>query len=287
MNMHRILRAISGIALLAVALPAAAQFNWRSLDLNRLKDTVTNVVQATSDMSEKQEADLGREWASVLVGAAPLVADPELERYVNSVGRWVALHSERPGLDWRFGILDSPNVNAFATPGGYIFITNGLLRRMHSEAELAGVLAHEIVHVVRKHHLKAIQKGAAMAAGANVLAEVADRRTRNADAVNKLVGGIKEVMLRGLDKDDEFEADRMGVVLAARAGYDPYGLPAVLQMIQGMNPASSELSLMFETHPAPGARLDALERVMSPALDAYAGQPQVADRFTARVLARR
>ena len=281
------LRLVFGLVLAIVAGPAFAQFNWRNLDLNKLKDTVSNVVQATTDLNEKQETDLGREWASVLVGAAPLVADPELQRYVNSVGRWLALHSERPGLDWHFGVLDSPNINAFATPGGFIFITNGLLRRLHSEAELAGVLSHEIIHVIRKHHLKAIQKSAAMAAGANVLAEVAEHRTRNADAVSKLVGGIKEVMLRGLDKDDEFEADRMGVVLAARGGYDPYGLPAVLQMIQGMNAASSELALLFETHPAPGARLDALDRVMSPGLESYATQPQVADRFAARVLARK
>ncbi len=86
-------------------------------------------------------------------------------------------------------------------------------------------------------------------------------------------------MLRGLDKNDEFEADRMGVVIATRSGYDPFGLPAVLQTLQSMNPQDSGLALMFSTHPAPGARLDELERVMATRLDRYAGQPQLAERF--------
>jgi predicted Zn-dependent protease len=95
----------------------------------------------------------------------------------------------------------------------------------------------------------------------------------------KLVGGIKEIMLRGLDKDDEFEADRMGVVIAARAGYDPFGLPSVLQMLQSLNPKSSELSLMFATHPDPGSRLDALDRAVGTRLDPLASQPQAAGRY--------
>ena len=84
---------------------------------------------------------------------------------------------------------------------------------------------------------------------------------------------------RGLDKGDEFEADRLGVVLAARAGYDAYGLPSVLQTLQAMNAQDSALALMFKTHPAPGERLDALSEKMQPTLDAYSAQPQLAERF--------
>jgi predicted Zn-dependent protease len=86
-------------------------------------------------------------------------------------------------------------------------------------------------------------------------------------------------MLRGLDKDEEFEADRMGVVIAARSGYDPYGLVAVLQMLQSLNPKDSELALMFATHPDPGSRLDALDRAMGTRLEVFAKQPQVAERY--------
>ena len=214
------------------------------------------------------------------MGAAPLVDNTEVQRYVNRVGRWLSLHSERPDLNWQFGVLDSPNINAFATPGGYVFITRGLLERMKSESELAGALAHEISHVVKKHHLAAMRKGAGIQAGTDILSEyVAQSGQRSAVAKDRLIGGAKEVMLRGLDKSDEFEADRMGVVIAARSGYDPYGLPAVLQMLQAMDPKDSELALLFATHPDPNARLDALDRAMGSRLDRFAGQPQAAERF--------
>ena len=121
------------------------------------------------EIDEPEEIEIGRDVASRLLGAAPLVADPALQRYVNHVGRWLAAQTERPDLPWQFGVLDSPHVNAFAVPGGTIFITRGLLERMRSEAELAGVLGHEIVHVLKKHHLKAIQKGAQAALAGDAL----------------------------------------------------------------------------------------------------------------------
>ena len=258
-----------GATLALAAFPAQAQFR---LDLNRIFDTAKNIGQATTDMSEAQEIDVGKEWTATLLGAAPLMDYPELQKYVNALGRWISLHSERRDLPWQFGVLESDNINAFATPGGFILVTKGLLGRLKSEAELAGVLGHEITHVIRKHHLKAIQKSAGLQVGANVLSEFASR-SRNAAVTERLIGGIKELMLRGLDKDDEFEADRMGVVLAARAGYDPYGLAAVLQMLNAMNASDSTLELMFSTHPAPAARLEALERAMGSQLDRFAGKP--------------
>jgi predicted Zn-dependent protease len=169
-------------------------------------------------------------------------------------------------------------VNAFATPGGYVFITKGLLLKMRSESELAGVLAHEIGHVLKKHHLKAIQKNAQAGLFADALS-IAAQNSRNNAAFNKIVGAGTELYARGLDKEDEFEADRIGVVLAARAGYDPYGLPIVLQTLATLNPQDSSLALMFKTHPAPTARLEALDKVMSPNLDKYSAQTQEKARF--------
>jgi len=256
---------------------AAAQFN---LNLNRIIDTGKNLREAFKDVDEKQEAEIGADYAAVLVGASPLLDNPAVEQYVNRVGRWLSLHSERPGLNWQFGVLDTNTVNAFSTPGGYVLISRGLLQRLKNEAELAGVLSHEIAHVVRKHHLTAMRKSKGMEAGANALSLYLEQGgQRNAAAKEKLVGGMKEVMLRGLDKDDEFEADRMGVVIAARSGYDPFGLPSVIQMLQASNPKDSELALMFQTHPDPGSRLDALDRAMGNRMDRYASQPQMADRY--------
>jgi len=270
-------QALALLAALALAGPAHAQFNLRNLDINRLVDTVKNVSKATRTIPQSEEIEIGHDVAARLLGAAPLVADEHLQRYVNNVGRWLASQTERADLPWEFGVLDAPQVNAFAVPGGTIFITRGLLEKMHSESELAGVLAHEIVHVLKKHHLKAIQKGAL----ASLTGEAASLtfRDMNPEAKQKLVAFGTEMYSRGLDKGDELEADRLGVVIAARAGYDAYGLPAVLQTLQAMNPADSAVALMFKTHPAPGERLDALANTMQPTLDAYASQPQLRDRF--------
>jgi len=247
-------------------------------------DTAKNVVTATTDIGEQEEIGIGRDVAARLLGAAPLMPNDGVQRYVNHVGRWLATQTERPDLPWQFGVLEAPQLNAFATPGGNIFITRGMLERMKSEAELAGVLAHEIAHVLRKHHLKAIQKGAQTALAGEAMSQaLANRSGANRE---KLIALGSEVFTRGLDKGDELEADRLGVAIAARGGYDAYGLPSVLQRLQAMNPQDSGLALMFKTHPAPGERLDALEKLQG-LLDAYAAQPQLAERFLASARPRR
>ena len=267
----------------AIAASAHAQFRLPSIDINKMVDTVKNVGKAVKDIDEPEEIAIGRDVASRLLGAAPLVPNPGLQRYVNHVGRWLAAQTERPDLPWQFGVLDAPEVNAFAVPGGTVFITRGLLERMKSEAELAGVLGHEIVHVLKKHHLKAIQKGAQTALAGDAMSTAI--RDRAGPARDKLIAFGTEMYSRGLDKSDELEADRLGVVLAARAGYDAYGLPSVLQTLQAMSAQDSALALMFKTHPAPGERLDAIGEKMQPVLDAYSGQAQLADRFVRQIKA--
>jgi predicted Zn-dependent protease len=265
------------MGVLCVAVPAQA-FDFGNFDLEKAVKTVQKVKKANEDVSEPQEIELGTGIASNLLGAAPLLDNPELQRYVNRVGRWIALQTERPDIPWQFGVLDDEDINAFAAPGGYVFITKGLLVRMNSEAELAGVLAHEISHVLRKHHLQALKKGART----ELFAEFANEaiQSRGGDPrLAKLVSAGTEIYARGLDKDDEFESDRMGVVLAARAGYDPYGLPAVLQTLQSINPGDSNLALMFKTHPGFDKRLELLANEMTPALDAYEAQPDLGKRF--------
>jgi predicted Zn-dependent protease len=267
------------LVLAIAAAPAHAQFNLRDLNINKLVDTAKNVVKATSDIAEPEEINIGRDMAARLLGAAPLVNDAPLQRYVNNVGRWLASQSERPDLPWHFGVLDAPEVNAFAVPGGTVFVTKGLLQRMHSEAQLAGVLAHEISHVLRKHHLKAIQKGAQTALAGDALQQAI--KDRSGLARDKLISLGSELYTRGLDKSDEFEADRLGVVIAARGGYDSYGLPGVLQTLQASNAQDSTLAMMFKTHPSPTDRLGALSERMQPVLDQYATQPQLPERFAA------
>lgn len=273
--MNNIKSFLLGLALALTLTPAQAQFNF---NLNKLLDSAKKISQATSEIDEKGEIEIGDGIAANLLGAAPLTADAGLQKYVNLIGRWLATQTERPDLPWHFGVLESPNVNAFATPGGSIFITRGLLMRMHSEAELAGVLAHEISHVLKKHHLNAIQKNAGAGLVGDFLGEVLKNKASN-ESLGKIIGFGTEMYARGLDKSDEFEADRMGVVIATRAGYDPYGLPGVLQTLQGAKPQDSDLALLFKTHPAPTERLDLLENLLPEKLDAYGKQPQLAERF--------
>ena len=270
---------VLAFALSSLAAPAGA-FNFNFGDIGKALETLTKAKDAVTDIDQPQEIELGEGIASNLLGAAPLLKNPSLQQYVNQVGLWLALQTERPDLPWRFGVLDDNNINAFATPGGNIFITNGLLKRMNSEAELAGVLAHEIAHVLKKHHLEAIKKNARTSLLTDVAVQAADRKGRN-PAMAKLAGAGTELYARGLDKDDEFEADRMGVVIAARAGYDPYGLPAVLQILQGIAPDNSDFALMFKTHPTPSDRLNLLDRLMSNGFDGFDARPNLATRFKA------
>ncbi|HEY5799164.1 MAG TPA: M48 family metallopeptidase [Burkholderiaceae bacterium] len=241
--------------------------------------TLQQAKDATTDISEGDEVELGKGIAGNLLGAAPLLNDQSQQQYVNRVGRWVASQTERPELPWKFGVLDDDSINAFAVPGGYIFVTKGLMGKMKNEAELAGVLAHEIAHVVQKHHLNAIKANARGNLFKSVTGTLLQRSSSNADVGRVMISGGTELLSRGLDKNDEFEADRMGVVYATRAGYDPYGLPAVLQSLQAIKgDATGSMALLFKTHPQLGTRLDALDAAMSP-LERYSDQPNLQTRF--------
>lgn len=262
------------------------------MDMNDVQNLVTKVQKASEgqrDLTEAEEVALGEGIASNMLGAAPLLQDKKVQRYVNQVGLWLAMQTERADLPWHFAVLDDNEFNAFAAPGGYVFITRGLLLSMRNEAELAGVLAHEIAHVVRKHHLQALKKMAAKSSMGDFFGPVltqlptATKNPQLTPLLTKAINAGTEIYTRGLDKDDEYEADRMGVVIAARAGYDPYGLPAVLQSLQTVNPNYAGLALMFKTHPSFASRLDLLAQVMDKPFDAYENQPNVMARFKSQV----
>lgn len=266
----------------AIALPlflllplASLAFN---LDIGKIIE-VTKKVKQLKKMSDKDEQKLGADVAANILGASYLVEDKALQNYVNKVGVWVALHSDRPDLPWHFGVLDTSSINAFSAPGGYIFITRGLLLVMKNEAELAGVLAHEVSHVTHKHVIETRRTGAF----ASLLAEAHNESGDNSaesQAAKKLVNASTEVYTRGLDKGDEYESDRLGMVIAARAGYDPFGLPAVLQTLSAINPKDDAVSLMFKTHPDPEKRLDTVMKSAGDRLDKYAEQQQGGKRFS-------
>ena len=282
--------ALALLALLALqALPTYAQLDFgRILDYGKKAvDTGKKFAEANREFNTEEEIALGEGITSGLLGAAPLHPDANLQRYVNRVGTWIALHSDRPDLPWSFGVIREETINAFAMPGGTVLISYGLVKRLGSEAELAGALAHEIAHVVRKHQLSAIQSTLSSEVWAGLGKEAAGQAIgrRGGDAFglktklsNAGVDLVKNgAFIRPLDRSMEYEADRLGVVLAARAGYDPFGLVAVLQML-GQTEGDNSGTSILDTHPAAADRLGELERIV-PTLERYAAQPQVEGRF--------
>lgn len=273
------LRTASALAgLLLVALPLAA-----TADIN-LGQLFNTIKQAFKPASQDEEIAIGRDAAATLLGASKPIDDAAVQGYVNKVGLWIALQSDRPDLPWHFAVVDSDDIDAFAAPGGFVFVTRGLLLHLHSEAELAGVLGHEISHVVLKHHLNALQKAARMDLAAQAAQAGAASKGYDSDMdqqlMDKVSNATRNLYSKGLDKDDELAADRMGVVLAARAGYDPYGLLAVLQTLEAADPHSSKMQLLMATHPAPADRIAALSESMAAGnFDRFGQQAEVQDRF--------
>lgn len=236
-------------------------------------DLLQMLAESVDSIDEAREAEIGGQLASVLLGSKPLHADANLQRYVNRLGRWISLQSARPHLPWTFGVLDDPGFNAFAAPGGYVFVTKGLVDRV-DEAELAGILAHEITHVTQRHHLRALAQRARSGLATQLLASQLRGNVGGAISAQMLALG-RDLYSRGLDQGDEFESDREGVALAARAGFDPYGLPAVLQQLRTATPDNQLFTLTLATHPPAQQRLEQLEQAMGHRLDPLAGKPSV------------
>lgn len=258
----------------------AAAFDLNKLDLDKLSEGVEKLQYAAGKVPRRKEIELGEELSAGLLGAVKLVNDPQVHTYVNELGRWLAEQTSRrkKKWPWRFGVLDTEAVNAFAAPGGHVFLTRGLFVLLDNEAELAGVLAHEMGHVIKKHHLSALQKGTQGEVFQDLLVKSSKK---NREAIEKLTGAGMQLYARGLEREDEYEADRLGVVIAARAGYDPYALLDVLTTIDSLDPHDPNLSLMFSTHPPTGERLARLDRAMEGKLDKFAGQSTAAERFLA------
>ncbi len=245
-----------------------------AFDLDKFKNKLEKLKQQKEDLQEKKktldlatgnvnkrdEINIGRNVISGLLGAAPLVDNEPLQQYVNKIGYWIALQSERPKLPWTFGVIHSKNINAFASPGGYIVLTLGLYELLENESQLAAILAHEISHVIEKHHLDAIRDTSKR----EILGALAVKATskKHREKMQKLVNSSVQIYARGLDKKFEFGADRRGVVLAARAGYDPYAMLDVLTTLHSISAADDSMTVFLNTHPPLAKRIKTLENLM-------------------------
>ena len=201
-----------------------------------------------------------------------------LIRYVNFVGHTVSEFSDRPDLRYHFSILDSEERNAFAAPGGYIFVTRGLLRSLRNEAELAGVLAHEVAHVTRRHMLETIRRSAILTNVADVTLSAMDE---DPAMFANIITHVSDVLFtRGLDKTLEFDADVYGTEYLYRAGYNPQGLRDYLLTLKRQE--GETRSVFFSTHPETAERIRKLDALLKRYEDA-ADFPFLQKRFMNRV----
>ena len=231
------------------------------------------LIGKSEDEVAQDELDLGPMIAGRILGAAPLVKDPAMQKRVNLIGRWLASRSSRPELPWTFGVIDDGEINAFAAPGGYILITRGLYQLLASDDEVAAVLGHELSHVVQRDHYEVVRKQELQGVGRDVaLSQV----NTGGGVAGSLARGYIErngaaIMLTSLDRAAEFRADQAAGIYLARAGSNPLVFYAVLQKMTALGSSSQRLTQLYKTHPSLDKRLDALDRQgykgMEPYLD--------------------
>lgn len=214
-------------------------------------------------MSEQQEIALGRKTNQQVLQQYAVYEDPALQNYVKNVGKKLASNSHRTDLVYRFTVLDSRDVNAFALPGGYIYITRGLLSYLNSEAELAAVLGHEIGHVTARHAVR--QYSAAQLANIGATLGAIFIPGMNAGG-NQLVQLFGTALLRGYGRDHELEADQLGAEYIAKSGYNPQAMLDVIRVLKNQELFETEAAKaegrepniyhgLFATHPDNDTRL--------------------------------
>lgn len=206
-------------------------------------------------MTDAEEQTLGKEVSERIRTRYGVVQDAEAHRYVSLVGTVLAQASSRPALPWTFVILDTDGVNAFAAPGGYVHITRGALALIKNEAELAGVLSHEIIHVTEKHTVRAIQKNQAVQMGASETLSNSSALMQRA-----VTATYDNIVEKGFGRAEENESDEKGVAIANKVGYAPNGLVTFLTTLKDRNKDSKEKRGLFASHPEMQERLDRLTK---------------------------
>jgi Zn-dependent protease with chaperone function len=266
--------AIVTLAAMLAAAPASAQFGGALGKLNKAADAAEKVKGLK--ISEADERKIGEQVSLQIRNEFGVYQDKEVTRYVTLLGTLLAQASSRPNLNWEFIVLDTDGVNAFAAPGGIVHVTRGALGLVKNEAELAGVLGHEITHITEKHTIGSIEKS-------NMIGVTADQVGKNGGLAQEALAKVaeqvyKNVLNNKFDRDDEIEADRLGVVLADKAGYAPAGLGTLLTKIADRNKDQSEPNGMFASHPQLDDRIAKIKQTIT--AEKLAATALVAPRYT-------
>lgn len=230
-----------------------------------------------SDSDTDEEIHFGREIAARLLGQHKMSGNVKLQKYVNLVGTSLTRNCSRPDLKFYFIVVESSEINAYSTPGGYVFVTTSLLEKMANEAELAGVLAHEIAHVSGRHVVKELDlKGAEKSAVSSIAALIGGASESVGIAFSQAVDKAVDLILRdGYKQVDEIQADVDAVMLAAFAGYNPSGFVTFLGKIAAVKQG------VGKTYPRYDARLATIQRTIAD--EGIAGESFAlnTDRFSA------
>lgn len=232
-------------------------------------------------VSEAQEISLGREADPDIVGAYGLYPDSAWQHYVEQLGRRLAGLSERPALPWTFRVLDDPVVNAFALPGGFNYVTRGILAYFNSEAELVAVMGHELGHVTARHGARQMTQQqfaqAGLVAGLILV-------PRLQDFAGLAQAGLGLLFLK-FSRDDERQADELGLRYLYRAGYDPREMPKVFAMLERVSRASGgeRLPGWLSTHPDPEDRQQHIAQLIAQLPQDFAGRAVRHDEYLRRL----
>jgi predicted Zn-dependent protease len=228
-------------ALVLTGAPAYAQFGGALDKLNKAAGQAQKVKDL--QVSDADERKIGEEVSATIRKEFGVYQNAAVTKYVTLVGTVLAQASARPNLNWEFIVLDTDGVNAFAAPGGIVHITRGALGLIKSEAELAGVLGHEVSHVAKKHTVNAIQKNRTVQLGTSTVAGSSEYVQAFAKAT------YDNIVERGFDRGDENDADQEGLRLANKAGYDPSGLATFLTKLMERNKENPTRNGLFASHP--------------------------------------
>jgi predicted Zn-dependent protease len=212
-------------------------------------------------MSEAQEVELGKQMDVEIRRQMGVYNDPDLQRYVEEIGMRLARASERPALPWHFAVVDEPAINAFALPGGYIYLTRGILPFLDNEAELAGVLGHEIGHVTARHSAQQYTQATTAGIGVTLLSIFVPE----ARPFQSLTESALGVLFLKHGRDDELQADELGVRYTANTGWNPAGVAGMLRTLGRLDEADGQrrgVPNWLSTHPTPADRVQRLQAVV-------------------------
>jgi len=208
-------------------------------------------------ISESQEIQMGREYDPQVVASIGLVPDSAWQRYIHQVGAPLAAVGERPGLPWTFRVVDDPGVNAFAVPGGFIYVTRGLLTHLNSEAQLASVVGHEIGHVTARHTVSHMSNQQLAGLGLALGSVVSSGFARYAGLANSAMG----ILFLKYSRDDERQADDLGLRYLLRTDWDPREMPGVFGMLEQVSASGGGGGVpnWLSTHPSPADRRENID----------------------------